>query len=103
MARKRGVLSNPYKGVRGDRYQFMKDHMPEELARMDEADETQDYLNEVERRYIQRSGELYPTCLKECGGTEELKRTDCGAYLMALERAGRMAWDLAYKDVIEAL
>ena len=103
MARKRGVLSNPYKGVRGDRYQFMKDHMPEELARMDEADETQDYLNEVERRYIRRAAELEEYCLKACGASEELKRTDCGAFLMALERAGRMAWDLAYKDVIEAV
>lgn len=103
MARKRGVLSNPYKGVRGDRYQFMKDHMPEELARMDEADETQDYLNEVESRYIRRAHELEEYCLKACGASEELNKTDWMANYLATERAGRMAWDLAYHEVIEAI
>lgn len=99
----RGVLSNPYKGIRGMRYQFMKDHMPDELRRMDEADETGDYLDDVERRYLARIGQLYPILLEECGATEELKRRDYGEFMRAMDRAEARTSEIAFHEVIEAL
>lgn len=52
------VLKNPYRGVRGLRYSFMEQNAPEELARMDAAGETEEYLKAVERNYLTRLAEL---------------------------------------------
>ena len=45
------VLKNPYKGVRGLRYSFMEQNAPEELARMDAAGETEEYLKALIEYY----------------------------------------------------
>ena len=46
------VLKNPYRGVRGLRYSFMEQNAPEDLARMEAAGETEEYLKAVERNYL---------------------------------------------------
>lgn len=46
------VLKNPYKGVRGLRYSFMEQNAPEDLARMEAAGKTEEYLKAVEHNYL---------------------------------------------------
>ena len=61
------VMKNPYRGVRGLRYSFMEQSAPEELARMDAAGETEEYLKAVERNYLTRLAELQDSCMESCG------------------------------------
>ena len=41
------VLKQPYTGVRGMRYQFMLDNLPEQVAELKASGETESYLKEI--------------------------------------------------------
>ena len=68
------VLKNPYRGVRGLRYSFMEQKAPEDLARMDAAGETEEYLKAVERNYLTRLAELQDSCMESCGRHRSSRR-----------------------------
>ena len=42
------VLKQPYTGVRGMRYQFMLDNLPEQVAELKASGETESYLEQIE-------------------------------------------------------
>ena len=92
-----------FKGVKGMRYQFMLDNMPEWIVELDEAGELEPYLNQVERRFIQRLSALTEPCMKSCGATQELQERDMAAFLAAANQADRMAQEIATHEVIEAM
>ena len=70
------VLKQPYTGVRGMRYQFMLDNLPEKVAELKASGETESYLEQIETAYRNRISELTPGCMKSCGATPELRSSD---------------------------
>lgn len=99
---RRGVLRNPYKGIRHDRYQFMLDNMPEEARRLDEADEMQDYLYSVEWRYQQRASEIGEERAKELGVVPEMAWEDFGRWVAIWREALAYGREMAWHEVVEA-
>lgn len=102
------VLKNPYKGVRGLRYSFMEQNAPEELARMDAAGETEEYLKAVERNYLTRLAELQDSCMESCGATSEfaqLTMAQCRYedYTRKAESARKMAEEIALNETVLTL
>lgn len=102
------VLKNPYKGVRGLRYSFMEQNAPEELARMDAAGETEEYLKVVERNYLTRLAELQDSCMESCGATPEfaqLTMAQCryDDYIRKAESAHKMAEEIALNETVLTL
>lgn len=102
------VLKNPYKGVRGLRYSFMEQNAPEELARMDAAGETEEYLKAVERNYLTRLAELQGSCMKSCGATPEFAQLTMGQcryddYIRKAESAHKMAEEIALNETVLTL
>ena len=102
------VLKNPYKGVRGLRYSFMEQNAPEELARMDAAGETEEYLKAVERNYLTRLAELQDSCMESCGATPEfvqLTMAQCryDDYIRKAESAHKMTEEIALNETVLTL
>jgi len=102
------VLKNPYKGVRGLRYSFMEQNAPEELARMDAAGETEEYLKAVERNYLTRLAELQDSCMESCGATPEfaqLTMAQCryDDYIRKADSASKMAEEIALNETVLTL
>ena len=91
-----------FKGVKGMRYQFMLDNMPERIVELDEAGELEPYLDQVRRRFVRRLSELTEPCMRSCGATQELQKRDMAAFLAAANQADRMAQEIATHEVIEA-
>lgn len=102
------VLKNPYRGVRRLRYSFMEQNAPEELARMDAAGETEEYLKAVERNYLTRLAELQDSCMKSCGATPEFARltmAECryDDYIRRANGAQKMAEEIALNETVFTL
>ena len=102
------VLKNPYRGVRGLRYSFMEQSAPEELARMDAAGDTEEYLKAVERNYLTRLAELQDSCMESCGATPEfaqLTMTECryDDYIRRANSARKMAEEIALNETVLTL
>ena len=102
------VRKNPYKGVRGLRYSFMEQNAPEELARMDAAGETEEYLKAVERNYLTRLAELQDSCMESFGATPEFsQRTKAQCryddYIRKAESAHKMAEEIALNETVLTL
>ena len=95
-------LRYQFKGVKGVRYRFMLDNMPEQVIELDEAGELEPYLNQVKRDFVRRMAELTPGCLESCGATQELQERDMAAYLAAVDQADLMVQEIARREVIEA-
>ena len=85
------VLKNPYRGVRGLRYSFMEQNAPEELARMDAAGETEEYLKAVERNYLTRLAQL---TMAECRYDDYIRRANS---------ARKMAEEIALNETVLTL
>jgi hypothetical protein len=98
-----GVTRHPYDGIRGMRYEFLREHDPELVRRMNHADTMGPYLDEVERRYRARLSELFPICMERCGATREVAQRDMEQYLRNGEAGRRMAFEIARHEIIEAL
>lgn len=102
------VLKNPYRGVRGLRYSFMEQSAPEELARMDAAGETEEYLKAVERNYLTRLAELQDSCMESCGATPafvQLTMAECryDDYIRRANSAQKMAEEIALNETVLTL
>lgn len=102
------VLKNPYRGVRGLRYSFMEQSAPEELARMDAAGETEEYLKAVERNYLTRLAELQDSCMESCDATPEfaqLTMAECryDDYIHRANSAQMMAEEIALNETVLTL
>lgn len=102
------VLKNPYRGVRGLRYSLMEQNAPEELARMDAAGETEEYLKAVERNYLTRLAELQDSCMESCGATPEFARltmAECryDDYIRRANSARKMAEEIALNETVLTL
>lgn len=102
------VLKNPYRGVRGLRYSFMEQNAPEDLARMEEAGETEEYLKAVERNYLTRLAELQDSCMEGCGATPEFAQTamaECryDDYIRKADSAQKMAEEIALNETVFTL
>lgn len=102
------VLKNPYRGVRGLRYSFMEQSAPEELARMDAAGETEEYLKAVERNYLTRLAELQDSCMESCGATPEFAQLTMAElryddYIHRANSAQMMAEEIALNETVLTL
>ena len=102
------VLKNPYRGVRGLRYSFMEQNAPEDLARMEAAGETEEYLKAVERNYLTRLAELQDSCLESCGATPEFAQTamaECryDDYIRKADSAQKLAEEIALNETVFTL
>ena len=75
------VLKQPYTGIRGMRYQFMLDNLPEKVAELKASGETESYLEQIETAYRNRISELTPGCMKSCGATTELRSSDLPSFI----------------------
>ena len=89
-------------------YSFMEQNAPEELARMDAAGETEEYLKAVERNYLTRLAELQDSCMESCGATPEfaqLTMAQCryDDYIRKAESASKMAEEIALSETVLAL
>ena len=80
------VLKQPYTGIRGMRYQFMLDNLPEKVAELKASGETESYLEQIETAYRNRISELTPGCMKSCGATTELRSSDLPSFPMGRRR-----------------
>ena len=85
------VLKQPYTGVRGMRYQFMLDNLPEQVAELKASGETESYLEQIEMAYRNRISELTPGCMKSCGATTELRSNDLPSFIKKANSAEAMA------------
>lgn len=102
------VLKNPYKGVRGLRYSFMEQNAPEDLARMEAAGETEEYLKAVEHNYLTRLAELQDSCMESCGATPEFAQAamaECryDDYIRKANSAQKMAEEIALNETVLTL
>ena len=97
------VLKQPYTGVRGMRYQFMLDNLPEQVAELKASGETESYLEQIEMAYRNRISELTPGCMKSCGATPELRSNDLPSFIKKANSAEAMATEIAIKEIIEAI
>lgn len=102
------VLKNPYKGVRGLRYSFMEQNAPEDLARMEAAGETEEYLKAVEHNYLTRLAELQDGCMESCGATPEFAQitmAECryDDYILKANSAQKMAEEIALNETVFTL
>lgn len=79
------VLKQPYTGIRGMRYQFMLDNLPEKVAELKASGETESYLEQIETAYRNRISELTPSFIKKANSAEA------------------MATEIAIKEIIEAM
>lgn len=95
------VTGMAYKGLRGARYRFMMEHMPDRVRELEASGRMDAYLDGVQARYLRRADDLMPGCMRACGATPELQRTDYGEYYTRLEQAERMARETAYREVVE--
>ena len=100
---KMAVLKQPYTGVRGMRYQFMLDNLPEQVAELKASGETESYLEQIETAYRNRISELTPGCMKSCGATPELRSNDLPSFIKKANSAEAMATEIAIKEIIEAM
>lgn len=93
------VLKQPYTGIRGMRYQFMLDNLPEKVAELKASGETESYLEQIETAYRNRISELTPGCMKSCGATTELRSSDLPGLPRVLRRRHRQrALQRRYQD-----
>lgn len=100
---KMAVLKQPYTGVRGMRYQFMLDNLPEKVAELKASGETESYLEQIETAYRNRISELTPGCMKSCGATPELRSSDLPSFIKKANSAEAMATEIAIKEIVEAM
>lgn len=97
------VLKQPYTGIRGMRYQFMLDNLPEKVAELKASGETESYLEQIETAYRNRISELTPGCMKSCGATTELRSSDLPSFIKKANSAEAMATEIAIKEIVEAM
>lgn len=97
------VLKQPYTGVRGMRYQFMLDNLPEKVAELKASGEMESYLEQIEMAYRNRISELTQGCMKSCGATTELRSRDLPSFIKKANSAEAMATEIAIKEIIEAM
>ena len=97
-----GIGRNPWRGLKGQRYEWMLANMPEEAERIRQSGEMDAYLDKVVSRYQERAGELYPRLRESLGATQELAETDYGRWLGLDGQALRVARETAFHEVIEA-
>lgn len=96
------VTSRPYSGIRQMRWQWLKDHDPAALRKLEESGEIEEHLSQVERAFLERRAELTPICERELGVCEELKASDCARWLRLCEQAASRASETALREVVEA-
>ena len=97
-----GLSEHPYRGIRGQRYDFLKERDPELVRKMDFSDTMGPDLDKVEKRYLARLAELLPICMEKCGATQEMAERDMGQYLANGEAGRQMAMEIARHEIIEA-
>lgn len=93
----RWIGRNGRKGIRGMRYEFMLNEMPEECQRMDFSGEMEPYLEDVERRWNARVGELME---QFCPRYEEIP--DFATRLQETNHWHAVAREMATREIVEA-
>lgn len=97
------VTRNAYKGIRGDRFRFMMDHMPEQARTLEKQGRMDEYLDETELRFKRRWVELSD---KEEERTKRSKAYQTAGWMEQvnmIREADDRTYDQAYREVIEAL
>lgn len=94
------ATDHPFRGIRDVKYQQMHSERLEELRAMTRQ-EVQDYVDECAHYYQRRVGELVAPCMVKCGATPEVMERDPILYYDNLDRANKMAMDVAYAEFLE--
>lgn len=97
------VTDRSFTGVRGMRFRFMRDNMPERLKELTDSGKLDEYLDEVQKEYGARLGQLFPSTMEACGATQELLARDPEKHLLACRQAERMAYEIADEEIVRAL
>ena len=92
MAKYYGTYRNPEKRAR---VEWMREYAPEELDNLIQSGTLDEYMDDMEQRYIDRLRELVPACEKSLGydfmAAQELSNRDPLAWERMLNQARRMA------------
>lgn len=96
----RVYTDNSFTGIRGMRFRFMKENLPELLRELEEKDKLDEYLDGVLRRYREQLPDLYQKTLLSCGATAELRDRDMGEWLRRADQAERMAYEILDEQIV---
>ena len=94
------LTSRPFGGIRQAKYEQLLEKNPDWI-RGATRQEVEDYLKKVERRFVDRMGELIPGMEKQLGCGQELMREDWAENFSRLQQAQEMAREVAWREAME--
>lgn len=101
MAKYYGTYRNPEKRAR---VEWMREYAPEELDSLIQSGTLDEYMDDMEQRYIDRLRELQPKCEEALGydfmAGQDLADTDMRAWLAMKDQARRMASEIAFSEIV---